>query len=118
MSRTAAETAAAGERRRALRYALDGAAVALRGENLPLTDLSTLGLRAAGPHPSLHAGDVVPATLLIPRDASARPPRRFVLLTMVLSNDARGLTLRLIQPSRLWANKIGAYLAARARAVG
>lgn len=116
MSGAAPDPAAPGDRRRVTRYALDGAVVALRGEVRPLLDLSTLGLRAAGPHPSLHTGDVVPVTLLIPRDAPARPPRRFGLLAMVLTNDARGLTLRLIQPSRLWASKIEAYLASHAHA--
>lgn len=109
---------APGERRRAMRYALDGAVVAVRGETLPLLDLSTLGLRAAGPHPSLRANAVVPAVLMIPRETPSRPQRRFALLTMVLANDSRGVTLRFVQPSRLWARKLEAYLEAYARTAG
>lgn len=106
------------ERRRAVRYALEGASVSMRGETLPLLDLSTLGARAAGPHPSLRSNAVVPAVLLIPRATPDRPPRRFALLTMVLANDSRGVTLRFVQPSRLWVHKLAAYLETHANSAG
>jgi hypothetical protein len=103
------------ERRRSPRYALAGASIVLRGRELPIHDISVLGLRTEGGAVKADIGAVIAVELRIPRPAPAAPPRRFALIASVTAHDERGLVLRWLQPSARWARAFADHLAAVAR---
>ncbi len=103
------------DRRRSPRYALDGASILLRGRELPIHDISVLGLRTEGGAVKADTGAVVAFELRIPRPLPAAPPRRFALIASVTAHDERGLVLRWLQPSARWARAFADNLAAMAR---
>jgi len=103
------------ERRRSPRYALAGASIVLRGRDLPIHDISVLGLRTEGGAVKADIGAVIAVELRIPRPAPAAPPRRFALIASVTAHDERGLVLRWLQPSARWARAFADHLAAVAR---
>jgi len=102
------------ERRRSPRYALTGATIALRGHELPIHDISVLGLRTQGGAVKAETGGVIAVELRIPRPGPGAPPRRFALIASVTAHDARGLVLRWLQPSARWARAFADHLAATA----
>lgn len=104
------------ERRRSPRYALTGATIVLRGRELPIHDISVLGLRTDGGAVKADIGGVIAVELRIPRTAPAAPPRRFALIASVTAHDSRGLVLRWLQPSARWARAFADHLAASVRA--
>jgi hypothetical protein len=103
------------ERRRSPRYELAGATIVLRGHELPIHDISVLGLRTQGRTVEVDVGAVIAAELRLPRPAPGAPPRRFALIASVTANDKRGLVLRWLQPSARWARAFADHLAATAR---
>lgn len=104
------------ERRRSPRYALTGATIVLRGRELPIHDISVLGLRTDGGAVKADIGGVVAVELRIPRPGPGAPPRRFALIASVTAHDPRGLVLRWLQPSARWARAFADHLAAAAQA--
>ncbi len=102
------------ERRRSPRYALAGATIVLRGRELPIHDISVLGLRTDGGAVKADIGGVIAVELRIPRAAPAARPRRFALIATVAAHDSRGLVLRWLQPSARWARAFADHLAANA----
>ncbi len=104
------------ERRRSPRYALTGATIALRGRELPIHDISVLGLRTDGGAIKADIGSVIAVELRIPRPTRGASPRRFALIASVTAHDARGLVLRWLQPSARWARAFADHLAAAAQA--
>lgn len=106
--------AAGAERRRSPRYALTGATIVLRGRELPIHDISVLGLRTEGGAVKADIGGVIAVELRIPRPARAASPRRFALIASVTAHDTRGLVLRWLQPSARWARAFADHLAASA----
>ncbi|MBC8793020.1 MAG: hypothetical protein C6Y20_15565 [Tagaea sp. CACIAM 22H2] len=109
------DTKPAADRRRSPRYELSGATILVRGQELPIHDISVLGLRTQGRAVKADTGAVVALELRIPRTAPAAPPRRFALIASVTAHDERGLVLRWLQPSARWARAFADHLAAVAR---
>jgi len=103
---------ASGERRRAVRYRPRDASVEILGRIAEITDLSVMGMHANAVWDGLGPGSIVSAVLRLPRARADRPPHRFELAALVVSQSAAGTGLRYLQPSRRWVQALEAYMAA------
>lgn len=106
------------ERRRSPRYELAGATIVVRGHELPVQDISVLGLRTQGRKADVKAGAVIAVELRLQRPAPGAPPRRFPLIATVIAHSERGLVLRWLQPSAGWTRAFAGHLAKAARVDG